>query len=69
VTSDYLQQTIVLNCGGIRMSTREFKGEIFKTNKGIKEILGKTGVKTNIIMPYLAPELLRKLEKLRRDKF
>lgn len=69
VTSDYLQQTIVLNCGGIRMSTREFKSEIFKANKGIEEILGKTGVKTNTIMSHLKPELLQKLEKLRRDKF
>lgn len=51
------------------MSTWEFRNEVAKTDVGIKEISGNTGIKTNTIMSQLDPQLLQKLEKLRRSKF
>lgn len=67
-TSDYLEQTIVLSNGGIRMSPRELKVEVEKANRNAKQELTSKPVKSNDIMSYLNPELLEKLEKFRRGK-
>ena len=69
VTSDYLEQTMVLSNGGIRMSPRELREELETADKNIKPMLKSRTVKSNIIESHMNPELLEKLEKLRRGKF
>lgn len=69
VTSDYLEQTMVLSNGGIRMSPRELREEVNVTNKSLSLGSGKSVEKNNTIMSNVKPELLEKLEKIRRGKF
>jgi predicted RNA-binding protein with PIN domain len=69
VTSDYLEQTMVLSNGGIRMSPRELREELETAGKGIKPMLKARAVKSNIIESHIKPDLLEKLEELRRGKF
>lgn len=68
-TSDYLEQTIVLSNGGIRMSPRELKEEIIQAKRNMKQEISSKLVKTNEIMSNIKPELLEKLERIRRGKF
>lgn len=68
VTSDYLEQTIVLSNGGIRVSPRELREEIFQTNKNMDSHHTTAKAEKNTIMSRMDPELLEKLEKLRRGK-
>lgn len=69
VTSDYLEQTMVLSNGGIRMVPGELKSEIENARRNIKNG-SRTGAKaTNPIMSNLKPELAEKLEEMRRGKF
>jgi predicted RNA-binding protein with PIN domain len=69
VTLDYLEQTTILNYGGIRVSPRELKEDINSIKRTSKKAsTGKNG-KINDIMSRIDPELLEKLEKFRRDKF
>lgn len=67
-TSDYLEQTIVLSNGGIRMSPRELKEEVEKAAKGARLDLSSKPMKANDIMSRIDPELLEKLERFRRGK-
>jgi len=69
VTSDYLEQTIVLSNGGIRMAPRELKEEIYKANRSMGLAAKPVTNKANTIMSNLKPELLEELEKIRRSKF
>lgn len=69
VTSDYLEQTMVLGNGGIRMSPGELREELETAAKSIRPMPGASNIKTNVIESHRKPELLEKLEKLRRDKF
>lgn len=69
VTSDYLEQTMVLSNGGIRMSPRELREEIGKVEKNGRPDLIRPGIRSNSIASHIKPELLEKLEKIRRDKF
>lgn len=68
VTSDYLEQTIILSSGGIRMAPWELKEEVMlaprKTNRGIIKKIDRV----NTIEARIKPELLEKLEKIRRGK-
>lgn len=68
-TADYMEQRVILNIGGIRMSARELKEEVLsvshKKRQDTKVILGKS----NTIMSNVSPELLKKLEDMRRGKF
>lgn len=70
VTSDYLEQTMVLSNGGIRMSPREFWEDIEDTIKKTKEkIQHKERVnRSNTIMSNIDDELLKRLEKMRRGR-
>ena len=68
-TSDYLEQRIILNVGGIRMSSRELKEEIFSVTKNNKRTSQDNQGKTNTIMSNVSPELLKRLEDMRRGKF
>ena len=69
VTSDYLEQTMIMSSGGARMSPRELKEEIIVANNGMKENIKKLNAKTNTIMSNLQPDQLEKLERIRRGKF
>lgn len=69
VTSDYLEQTIVLNNGGIRITPRELKQEIRNVIREEKNVIKSKPVRTNSVMARIKPELLEKLEKIRRSKF
>ena len=68
-TSDYLEQTVVLNIGGIRMSARELREEIGRTVKSIDGRIKKNIHNSNTIMSNIKPELAEILEKMRKDKF
>lgn len=68
VTSDYLEQTIVLNNGGVRITPRELKEQIFQANRTINQGRGVNTSKSNKIMDNLDDRLLEKLEKMRRSK-
>ena len=69
VTSDYLEQTIVLSNGGIRMTPGELRGELEMASRDVRPILKRLGIRKNAIESHIKPELLEKLEKLRRGKF
>lgn len=69
VTSDYLEQTLVLSMGGVRMVPRELKEDITKTKKASLEEFNSPKIKSNELMSHLTPELVEVLEKMRRSKF
>lgn len=68
-TSDYLEQTMILSKGGIRMSPRELKEEIGLTRRSAKTDTRSSPGKSNLLMSRLNPELLELLEEIRRGKF
>lgn len=69
VTSDYLEQTMILSNGGIRMSPRELREELLAAVRSMEPVLFPNRLKTNAIESHIKPELLKKLEELRRGKF
>jgi predicted RNA-binding protein with PIN domain len=68
-TSDFLEQTIVMSKGGIRMSARELQEEIQRLYKERKEnyTKGQEGG-ANSLGDRINPEVLGKLEALRRKR-
>jgi predicted RNA-binding protein with PIN domain len=70
VTSDYLEQRLVLTGGGIRVTPKEFRDEIMVTRvEGSKKVDDKK-IKArggNSIMLRIDSELLEKLERIRRQ--
>lgn len=68
-TSDFLEQRLILHGGGIRMSSRELKEEVLSVTKHNKVSSQSHQGKTNTIMSNVSPELLKKLEDMRRGKF
>lgn len=68
VTSDYLEQTIIMSSGGIRMSTRELREEVEQVTKKPRATIANNANKRNTIMSHLESKLLEKLEKIRRDE-
>ncbi|MCX7923700.1 MAG: NYN domain-containing protein [Clostridia bacterium] len=69
-TSDYLEQTMILSSGGIRMSPRELREEVGAAGRDTKiESKIKTVGKTNTIMSNMKPDVFEKLDKMRRGKF
>lgn len=69
VTSDYLEQTMVLRLGGVRMTPEELKADIKRIKKKSKKHSGKGIHETNTIMSNVDKELLRKLDKMRKNNF
>ncbi|MCX8130925.1 MAG: NYN domain-containing protein [Clostridia bacterium] len=69
VTADYLEQTMILRKGGIRVLPRELRSELRQAGNNLKVNITNAGAKDNTIMSNLKPELLEKLEKMRRSKF
>jgi len=67
-TSDYLEQTIVLSNGGIRMSPRELKEEVERAAKNARLDMSSRPINANDIMSRIDSELREKLEKFRRGK-
>lgn len=68
-TSDFLEQRIILLGGGIRMSSRELKEEVLSVARKNKNVPQAHQGKTNTIMSNVSPELLKRLEDMRRGKF
>ncbi|MCX7748268.1 MAG: NYN domain-containing protein [Clostridia bacterium] len=68
-TSDYLEQTMVLRYGGIRVSARELREEVKNAGQTNRPEVKDYSAKTNSLMANVKPELLEKLEKIRRSKF
>ena len=68
-TSDYLEQTIVLSYGGIRVPPGELKDEINRAGTDVKVDIAKHPKRANSIISHLKPDLLKKLEEIRRSKF
>ena len=69
VTSDYLEQRMVLNKGGIRVTPQELKQEVMKTCNNTKKTVLNKHIVDNAIMSRIDPKLREKLEKIRRSKF
>jgi len=69
VTLDYMEQTTILNKGGIRITPGELKHEILTASKDGRNSLEKKPVKSNSLASRIKPELVEKLEKMRRNKF
>lgn len=67
-TSDYLEQRIVLQMGGIRITPTELLSEVNLTKTKIKE---KTKItyseQINTLSEHVNKEILEKLEKMRRN--
>lgn len=68
VTSDYLEQTIILSKGGIRMHPRELREEISQINKTGLDVMNGTYHNDNSIASNVKPELRERLENIRRGK-
>jgi len=68
VTSDYLEQRIALQMGGIRITPREFLLEIESIKKGIRE-KAKTSYsqQKTTLEDFISRDILEKLEKMRRN--
>ncbi|NLY18869.1 MAG: NYN domain-containing protein [Clostridiaceae bacterium] len=69
-TSDYLQQQIILNNGGVRMSARELMHEVFQNAKKVDKFndLGKPR-KRNTIMSSIPDDVLKDLKRIvKNDK-
>jgi predicted RNA-binding protein with PIN domain len=64
----YLEQTIVLSNGDIRMSPRELRQEVEQAGREARQDLGGKPVKSNDIMSLIESELLERLDKFRRGK-
>jgi predicted RNA-binding protein with PIN domain len=69
VTSDYMEQTIVLSNGGVRVTPAELRQEIQKAERNGRNTLERRPVNNSPLMSRIKPDLARKLEKMRRDKF
>ncbi|MCR4436834.1 MAG: NYN domain-containing protein [Clostridiales bacterium] len=69
VTSDYLEQTIILSNGGIRMTPWELKEEISLASRRADSGENRKIDRVNTIESRIKPEMLEKLEKMRRSKF
>ncbi|HHW31066.1 MAG TPA: NYN domain-containing protein [Clostridiaceae bacterium] len=66
VTSDYLEQRIVLGSGGVRMSPKELKEAIYRTNTEWGKYVEPYSSKTHDVISRIKPDILEKLEKIRR---
>jgi uncharacterized protein len=68
VTSDYLEQTLVMSKGGVRVSPRELRAELDATVRKPKPPSTRNPGKSNSIMSRLSPDLVKKLEEIRRGE-
>ncbi|HHV60502.1 MAG TPA: NYN domain-containing protein [Clostridiaceae bacterium] len=69
VTLDYLEQTTVLNSGGVRVTPKELRAEIEKHTRILRSSeRNKRYLKLNTLDSNLDTDTIEKLEKLRRGK-
>jgi len=67
-TSDYLQQTIVMARGAVRISARELLEQVRQYKKNIKqEYLDKPEPKSNTLEERASPEVARILDRWRKQ--
>ncbi len=69
VTSDYLEQTMILSSGGIRITPKEFYREVMTVTQGKAAFEKNSQRKSNTIESNLSPDVLKVLEQIRRSKF
>ncbi len=66
-TSDWLQQTMVMSQGAIRMSALELQEEVLRTKKEFEKRYMEQGVlHKNNLEHNIAPDILKELERMRR---
>ncbi len=66
VTSDYLEQRIVLSGGGVRITPRELRSRMFKANSEVVSRKPRHGIRGNNVLDSAAPELLKLLDEMRK---
>lgn len=68
VTGDYSEQLVILGAGAYRISSREFREDYRRVKRQVKDCTYKNGgYKTrNEVGNRLEPEIISKLERLRR---
>jgi predicted RNA-binding protein with PIN domain len=68
ITSDYLEQRITLQMGGIRITPNEFLNDIRNAKKRIQEKTKTSYLdKRNTLEDYVDKDIMEKLEKMRRN--
>lgn len=68
-TSDSLEQRVILGLGGARISARELKKEIEEVGRKMdKGYINLTHHERNLLEYNLDPGIIKKLEKMRRQK-
>lgn len=68
VTSDYIEQKIVLQMGGIRITPKEFYAEVKRSGVEIKKKTSLEFSETrNTLEHYVDDKTLEKLERIRRN--
>lgn len=67
-TSDWVEQQIVLGRGGTRISARELREELNTMKRSIDRKTKKQKESDDLLGSRLDKEVLKKLEKLRRNK-
>jgi predicted RNA-binding protein with PIN domain len=68
-TSDFLQQTIVMSRGAVRISARELLDQVRAFQKEIgSEYLEKPKPKSNTLSDWASPEIIEVLERWRRQR-
>lgn len=68
-TSDYLQQTIVMSRGAVRISARELLDQVKQFRKQIgREFLDQVGAKSNPLREWASPEVVEILERWRKQR-
>lgn len=68
VTLDYVEQQVILQMGGYRITPREFLNEVRDVSKGIREKIDIPYVdKRNTIEDFVDKKILEKLERMRRN--
>ena len=69
VTSDYLEQIIIMSRGALRVSVTDFYKEVEISKKYIREnYLNNKAVKNNMLIENLDLDTIMLLEKMRMDK-
>ncbi|MEN8904395.1 MAG: NYN domain-containing protein [Clostridiales bacterium] len=69
VTSDYLEQTMVLRLGGVRVTPNELKNEIKELKKSAKNYSKETKLHSNTIMSNIDEDMMKKLDKYRKKDY
>ena len=69
VTSDYLEQRIVLSGGGVRITPKEFRQEIINEKARTREKITENPKKTNNLVSGMSRDVIKRLEEFRRGRY